>query len=81
MHNLIPIKMNYKGIFDNWLGFVFGVFGYGYTTTLFGLVIPQSVLQVLVASITALFAGGFGVVGKYLAVWAWKKIKLFIIKK
>lgn len=73
------VRMNYRNIFDNWIGFVSGVFGGGIGYTL-QISWHVEALKLIVAGLTALVAGGMGVVGKYLVVWAWKKIKL-ILKK
>ena len=69
----------HKNIIDNWVGFVFGVFDGG--TTLMQVSWHDEFLKLLIGALTALIAGGMGVVGKYLVVWGWKKIKSFTIKK
>lgn len=72
-------RMNYRNIFDTWIGFVSGVFGGGLGYTL-QISWHDEWLKLAIAACTALIAGGLGVVGKYLAVWGWNKIKSFITK-
>lgn len=66
--------MNYKNVLDNWVGFVSGVFGGGMGYTL-QIAWHDELLKLSVAALTAFIAGAMGVAGKYLFVWAWKKIK------
>lgn len=68
-------KMNYKNVFDNWVGFVAGVFGGGVGYT---LQIPwrDELFKLSLSALTAFVAGIMGVAGKYLFVWCWKKILL-----
>lgn len=72
--------MPYRNILDNWIGFVSGVFGFGTSYTL-QITLHDEGLKLVIAGMTATVAGGMGVVGKYLAVWGWKKVKNFFIKK
>lgn len=74
------LRMHYKNIIDNWVGFVSGVCGGGISYTL-QIAWQQEWLKLCLAGLTALVAGGMGVVGKYLVVWGWKKVKSFIYKK
>lgn len=73
------IRMHYKNIIDNWVGFVSGVFGGG--MSLLQITWHEEWLKLVLAGLTALVAGGMGVIGKYLVVWGWKKIKSLIFKK
>jgi hypothetical protein len=72
--------MHYKNMFDNWVGFVSGVFG-GCMNYTMQIAWHEEWLKILLAGLTALVAGGMGIVGKYLAVWTWRKVKYFIFKK
>lgn len=84
--------MHYKNMFDNWIGFVSGVFGGGVWYNNIRLPAIQMQIQSLqihwreewlkvgIAGLTALVCGGMGVIGKYLIVWTWRKIKPFIFK-
>lgn len=74
------IRMNYKDIIDNWVGFVSGVLAGGVSYTL-QIAWQQEWVKLCLAGLTALVAGGCGVVGKYLVVWGWKKLKYLIFKK
>lgn len=73
-------RMNYKNVLDNWVGFISGVFGGGMSYTL-QIAWHDELLKLSLAAGTAFVAGAMGVAGKYLFVWTWKKIKLFICKK
>lgn len=68
------IKMNYKSMFDNWIGFVSGVFGGGMGYTL-QIAWHEEWLKLSIAAGTAFIAGIMGIAGKYFFVWLWKKLK------
>lgn len=65
--------MNYKNAFDNWIGFVAGVFGGGMGYTL-QIAWHAELVKLLVAAATAFIAGVMGVAGKYFFLWLWKKL-------
>lgn len=74
-------RMNYRNVFDNWIGFISGVFGGGMGYTL-QIAWHAELLKLSVAALTAFIAGAMGVAGKYLFVWLWRKILVTLkIKK
>lgn len=74
----IHTTMNFKNPLDNWIGFISGVGGYGFINVQF--VWHDELIRICVAGVVAFVAGMMGVAGKYLFVWAWKRIHLYLKK-
>lgn len=67
-------RMNHK-IIENWISYICGVFGFGisWTNTAWADAFPK----IAVAAVSAGVAGGMGYIGKLVAVWGLRKLKLF----
>lgn len=70
--------MHHK-IIENWIAFVAGVAGYGYTYLNIHLFSADAV-RFLISIVSAALAGGAGYLGKLGMIWALRKFKLFIIR-
>lgn len=66
--------MNHK-LLENWISSVCGVFGFGIAWTNIDWV--DAGAKMLVGALSAAVAGGMGYMGKLLAAWSLRKMKLF----
>lgn len=69
----MQLKMNPKAILENWVSFITGVFGFGVSYTAINW--SDALPKIIVAGLSAFVAGGLGIIGKWVVVWAWKEIK------
>lgn len=67
-------RMNHK-IIENWISYVCGVFGFGISWT--SIDWANAAPKIFVAAVSAGVAGGMGYIGKLVAVWSLRKMKLF----
>ena len=65
--------MHPKTLLDNAVAAISGVYGGGIFLTIVEW--KAELLKLIVAALTALICGGMGIMGKYLFVWTWKKIR------
>lgn len=72
--------MNYRKVFENWIGFVSGVWGGGFGYSL-NILWSSEILKIVFAALTAGIAGFAGIGGKYFFVYLHRRTVKYFTKK